>query len=124
MAYYYYVFEYTVYREFKVESAHFPGQSHTWCLTSWLQYGYERSNELFFKHMAKALDFLIVIAKNRLISNRFSVKNGFKSVYRSFIRMVDMVIGLPAMSKIPYGDKLVDKENKFLVAELVVDVCI
>ena len=47
---------------------------------------------------------------------------GIRSVYTGSVRLVDMLIGLPAMRVVPYDEKLAEEERKFLVAELTVDV--
>ena len=107
--------------EFEVKSIHFPGQTHKWRLARWLQLGYEKSNEYFFQNLATALRLLIITAKDRIISNKFSLVAGAKSMYKGSVRLVDMLIGLPAMNVLPYATELADEERKFLVAELKID---
>ena len=108
--------------EFEVNSNHFPGQTHKWRLAAWLQLGYARSNEYFFQNLSTALKLIIVTAKNRIASNKFSMLEGARSIYRGTVRLVDMLIGLPAMRVLPYDTELADEERKFLIAELRVDV--
>ncbi len=86
-----------------------------------MQLGYAKSNEYFFQNLATALKLLIITAKNRIVSNRFSLTAGAKSMYRGSVRLIDMLIGLPAMCVLPYETELADEERKFLVAELTVD---
>ena len=97
------------------------GQTHKWRLARWLQLGYEKSNEYFYQNLATALKLLIVVAKNRIISNRFSLVDGFRSIAKGSSRLLDMLIGLPALRVVPYEVELANEERKFLVADLLVD---
>lgn len=85
--------------KFEVESQHFPGKTHKWVLARWLQKGYKNSNESFYsvsyyinrfffkfsiyskylKDIAKSLHLLIITAKNRFFSNKFSILQGLKA---------------------------------------------
>ncbi len=91
-------------------------------MARWLQLGYDGSNEYFFQNLSTALKLLIITAKNRITSNKFSMVEGIRSVYIGSVRLVDMLIGLPAMCEVSYEEELAEEERKFLVAELTVDV--
>jgi hypothetical protein len=105
--------------EFEVESVQFPGQKHVWRLASWLQLGSVRSNDALLDNLSTSLS-LLYNAKNRVFSDRLSIKQGVKSIYRGTTRLVDMLIGLPAFQD--NNDESWDNEAEHLVAELTVDV--
>jgi hypothetical protein len=105
--------------EFDVPSLNFPGQTHKWRLTKLLQVGTERANKDFFNMLSTVLKLIIITAKRRFTSKKFSIKAGFKSIWNGIVKFFDMLIGLPLMEIVPYD--LDTKERKFLVSELRVD---
>lgn len=53
--------------EFEVPSRHFPGQTHVWRVSGWLQRGRERAREELYHHIARALALVVVTARDRLL---------------------------------------------------------
>lgn len=105
--------------EFDVPSLNFPGQTHKWRLTKLLQVGTERSNKDFYNMLSIALKLVIITAKRRFTSNYFSIKAGFKSIWKGIVKLFDILIGLPSMDIVPYD--LDAEERKFLISELKID---
>ena len=108
--------------EFEVDSMNFPGQKHKWRLHKMLQLGYERSNQGFYKDISKALYLLIVTAKRRFYAKRFSLLQSLKAWKIGITRLIDILIGIPALCVVPYNQKLTFEEESFLIEKLVVDV--
>ena len=64
---------------------------------------------------------MIVTAKRRFFSKTFSLLSAFKSIRCGFVRLLDLLIGLPTMQLEWYAEDLDDENKKFLVAELKID---
>ncbi|KAL3273452.1 hypothetical protein HHI36_014896 [Cryptolaemus montrouzieri] len=105
--------------EFKVESMNFPGQQHCWKLSELLQKGNERSRETFLNDLALSLRFLFVTARGRIFAHYFSVAQSAKALITGFLRIVDLLIGLPSLQTHNLDTKIKEERNKYLVAELV-----
>lgn len=97
----------------------FPGQQHRWKLSQLLQKGTERSYISLLNDLALALRFLVVTAKGRLISHFFSVSEAFKAFLRGFLRIIDLLIGLPSLQAHNLDTKIREERCKYLVAELI-----
>lgn len=105
--------------EFEVESLNFPGQQHRWKLSQLLQKGTERTRDSLLNDMALALRFLFVTAKGRLVSHFFSVSQALKGLLVGFLRIFDILIGIPSLQAHNLDTKIREERCKYLVAELV-----
>ncbi|XP_049817861.1 uncharacterized protein LOC109609412 isoform X1 [Aethina tumida] len=105
--------------EFEVESLNFPGQQHRWRLSQLLQKGTEKSRNSLLNDLALALRFVFVTAKNRIFSHFFSVSQAAKALLTGFLRILDIVIGIPSLQAHNLDAKLREERSKYLVAELV-----
>ena len=76
------------------------------------------------KDLSKALQLLIITAKNRFASSTFSVWSGLKSWSSTLYDLVDLLIGLPHKKVVPYQVQLSEEFQKFLLADLIIDVII
>jgi hypothetical protein len=100
----------------------FPGQIHKWRLAEWLQKGTEKNNIFFNKNLSKAIHLIIITAKSRIASDFFSLTKSLKAWKTGTTRLLDILIGLPAMKVSDYQSKMLEEEQAFLIAELIVDV--
>ncbi len=110
---------------FDVASENFPDKKHTWKLARWLQKGSEKANESFLYDMSQAVGLLIITARNRFISKRFSLLSGIKSWVRSAFNLLDILIGMPRTDEYRFfseiDQKIKDGLQIFLVSDLKVD---
>lgn len=105
-------------REFVVPSLNFPGQTHKWQLSPFLQKGTERSHETLFCDLALAARFVVVTAKSRIVSHFFSVETSAHSFIRGLLKVCNAVVGLPSLLAQDLEHKLIEERCRFLVAEL------
>lgn len=108
---------------FKVPSVHFVDKYHEWKLPRWLQKGSETATYSFFGDLSKALSLIIVTAKNRFVSNKFSLLTGFKAWGTFGFDLVDILIGLPrkSVNTNALNKKLQNELQVLLVKDLKVD---
>ncbi len=108
---------------FDVPSANFPGKFHRWQVHNFLQKGYERSTQGLYNSLSFALRLIIVTAKNRFASNRFSVLSGLKVWKKIFVNTINLLVGLTV--KVTSWNQVEAAVNfhfqKYLLAELTVD---
>ncbi|XP_057659864.1 uncharacterized protein LOC130896097 isoform X1 [Diorhabda carinulata] len=104
---------------FEVESLNFPGQKHKWKLSQFLQKGLLNSNDSLLNDLALAVRFIVVTAKGRLVSHFFSVSRAASALLAGFLRILDVLIGIPSLQAHNLDAKLREERNKYLVAELV-----
>lgn len=69
--------------------------------------------------LALALRFLFVTARNRFVSHFFSVSQAFKALLTGFLRILDILIGIPSLQAHNLDAKIREERSKYLVAELV-----
>ncbi|XP_022835080.1 uncharacterized protein LOC111362612 [Spodoptera litura] len=106
--------------EFEVPSRHFPGQTHVWRVASWLQRGRVRAREDFYRHVARALALIVVVARDRLLRDKpFSVIAGAKSFLQGLHRLLDFAIGMPSLEARDLDKKIREERSRYLVAELI-----
>lgn len=58
-------------------------------------------------------------AKGRLISHFFSISQAVKALLLGFLRILDVLIGIPSLQAHNLEAKIREERNKYLVAELV-----
>ncbi|KAH3866809.1 hypothetical protein DPMN_029932, partial [Dreissena polymorpha] len=104
--------------QFDVPSFNFPGQSHTWRVTRLLQKGTQNANDSLLGDMALALRLLIITAKNRFISNTFSLSQSLKSWGTGVWKLMDIVFGMPSTGSGDLASKMRSERQKYLIAEL------
>jgi len=108
---------------FEVASVNFADKKHTWKLARWLQKGSARANESFLRDLSKAVELLVITARNRFVSRRFSLLSGLRSWRSSASNLIDILVGMPRL-KDRTGEidkKIRDELQKFLVSDLKVD---
>ncbi|XP_043500875.1 uncharacterized protein LOC122523280 isoform X1 [Polistes fuscatus] len=105
--------------EFEVDSINFAGQIHRWRLSALLQRGRDRRREALLRDLALATRFLVVTAKARLVSHCFSVSQSFKAFLTGFLRLLDIIIGVPSLQAHNLDAKIREERCRYLVAELV-----
>jgi len=71
-----------------VASINFPGQTHKWRLTEWLQKGTERNRETLLDDLAFSLQFLLVTGRARLFSHFFSIAESIKAILIGVIKFI------------------------------------
>jgi hypothetical protein len=91
-------------------------------VAQWLQFGTVNSDLLLLKRLSTALGLIIVDAKNRLVSNKFSLVNSIRTWRISFKRLLHILFGLPEMRTVSFNMEMLTEEQMFLTEELVVDV--
>lgn len=99
-------------------SINFPGQTHKWQLSQFLQKGNDRSYDTLLFDLARAARFVVVTARCRIFGHFFSVKNAAKSLLMGFIKICNALIGLPSLLAQDLDSKLIEERCRFLVAEL------
>lgn len=107
-----------------MESLNFPGQQHRWKLSQLLQKGVERMRDSLLDDLALALQFIVVTAKNRLVSHFFSVSESVRFFLKGLLRILDFLVGLPSLQAHNLDTKIKEERCKYLVAELVCRVSI
>ncbi|XP_014234034.1 uncharacterized protein LOC106657177 isoform X1 [Trichogramma pretiosum] len=107
------------YGEFEVESLNFPGQQHRWRLSGLLQRGRDRRREALLRDLALAARFIVVTAKNRLVSHCFSVRESAKALVAGTLRLLDICVGVPSLEAQYLDHKIAEERCRYLVAELV-----
>ncbi|XP_063981609.1 uncharacterized protein LOC135164835 isoform X2 [Diachasmimorpha longicaudata] len=105
--------------EFEVDSINFTGQTHRWRLSGLLQRGRDRRMETLLNDLALATRFLVVTARARLISHCFSISQSLKALLTGFLRLLDMVIGVPSLQAQNLEGKIREERCRYLVAELI-----
>lgn len=58
-------------------------------------------------------------AKGRLVSHFFSVSQAARALLRGFLRILDILIGIPSLQAHNLDAKIREERNKYLVAELL-----
>ncbi|XP_018330268.1 uncharacterized protein LOC108740446 isoform X2 [Agrilus planipennis] len=105
--------------EFEVDSLNFPGQQHRWKLSEFLQKGTVRSRDSLLNDLAIALRLLLITSKGRIVSHFFSVRQALKALLQGFLRIIDLLIGIPSLQTQNLDTKIKEERCKYLVAELV-----
>ncbi|XP_033755704.1 uncharacterized protein LOC117338457 [Pecten maximus] len=106
------------YGQFEVDSINFPGQVHKWRLTRLLQKGSLTAQDSLLNDMALVLRLLIITARNRFVSHFFSVSNSFRGLGLGFMKILDILIGVPSTTSGDLDGKIQDEHMRYLVAEL------
>nr|XP_045593779.1 uncharacterized protein LOC123755315 isoform X1 [Procambarus clarkii] len=104
--------------EFEVESLHFPGQTHRWQVSGWLQKGCEKAHNSLLDDIALALSLIVVTAKNRLSSPLFSLSNSLHSVWQGILMLVDLALGIPWVQAHNLEARMKEERCSYLVQEL------
>ncbi|XP_047995718.1 uncharacterized protein LOC125233682 [Leguminivora glycinivorella] len=106
--------------EFEVPSRHFPGQTHVWRVSGWLQRGRSRAREELYGHVARACSLVVVVARDRLLKNEpLSVLAGAESLLAGLHRLMDLIIGMPSLEAKDLEKKIREERSRYLVAELI-----
>lgn len=84
-----------------------------------MQKGTENSDDSLLNDLALALRFIFVTAKGRLVSHFFSVSQAIRALLRGFLRILDIIIGIPSLQAHNLDAKIREERNKYLVAELL-----
>ncbi|XP_069125487.1 uncharacterized protein [Argopecten irradians] len=106
------------YGQFEVDSINFPGQVHKWRLSRLLQKGSLTAQDSLLNDMALVLRLLIITARNRFVSHFFSVSNSFRGLGIGFMKILDILIGVPSTTSGDLDSKIQDEHMRYLVAEL------
>lgn len=106
-------------REFDVPSLHFPGQVHKWRLSQLLQKGTLRAHDSFLSDLALAARFLVITAKGRVFSHFLSIANALNALLQAIIKLIDMLVGVPALLAHNLDYKIREERCRFLIAELI-----
>ncbi|KAK4293817.1 hypothetical protein Pmani_033507 [Petrolisthes manimaculis] len=104
--------------EFEVESLHFPGQTHRWRVSGWLQKGCERAHDSLLDDTALALSLLVVTARNRISSPLFSLSHSLQSVWQGILMLVDLAVGIPWVQAHNLEARMKEERCSYLVQEL------
>ncbi|CAF0727699.1 unnamed protein product [Didymodactylos carnosus] len=112
--------------EFEVDSNYFPGQKHRWALSALLQTGTEKAHAIFYKELSWSLYLLIIFARDRILSNCFSLKAALRSWKHGLLTLLgryyeaqNTLIGLPANKSDGLNEQINNERKKFLVIELL-----
>lgn len=106
------------FRQFCVPSINFEGQNHLWQLHTLLQKGKCPTKDTFNDDIAMSIKFLIVIAKERIIGDVFSMKSSLRSLLRGVVNVLDICIGMPSLKTHNLKKRVIEERAKFLIAEL------
>lgn len=111
--------KYLTHRKFEVASLNFPGQVHVWRLSQFLQKGSSEAHTSLLNDLALAARFIIVTAKLRLFGHFFSVAHAARAMIKGFLRLIDMLVGIPSLLAHDLDYKIKEERCRFLVAELL-----
>lgn len=89
-----------------------------WQLHTLLQKGKCPTKDAFNDDIAMSIKFLIVIAKERIIGNFFSMKSSLRSLLRGILNVLDIFIGMPSLKTHNLKKRVIEERAKFLIAEL------
>lgn len=84
-----------------------------------LQKGTERANDSLLSDLALAARFLVVTAKARLLGHFFSIAHALGALLRGFIKIIDLIVGVPSLLAHNLDYKIKEERCRFLIAELV-----
>lgn len=104
--------------EFEVPSLNFPGQVHLWRLSQLLQKGSLPTKETLLEDLALAAQFIVITARARIIGHFFSVKEAAKALMAGFLKLIDMVVGVPSLLAHNLENKVKEERCRYLIAEL------
>ncbi|XP_037776345.1 uncharacterized protein LOC119573262 isoform X2 [Penaeus monodon] len=104
--------------EFEVESLHFPGQTHRWQVSGWLQKGSEKAHNSLLDDVALALSLIVVTAKNRVASPLFSLSHSLHSLWQGILMLVDLAVGIPWVQAHNLEARMKEERCSYLVQEL------
>lgn len=104
--------------EFDVESVRFAGQKHVWRVTKLLQKGTVATNSAFLSDCAKAVRFIVILARNRLVSDSWSVRDALNQILKALVTLADALVGLPHSTNGDMESKIEEERLKYAVAEL------
>ncbi|KAG5443508.1 hypothetical protein CSKR_101068 [Clonorchis sinensis] len=106
---------------FDVGSANFPGEVHTWKISSFFLKGTENIREAFKEDLYRALAQLVIYAHDRIVSEHFSVRCGLSAFCRDFFCMtIDLLFGWPSINHGDVDAKLMEERLRFITCELSV----
>ncbi|GIX77959.1 uncharacterized protein CEXT_493501 [Caerostris extrusa] len=105
---------------FEVESMNFPGQVHKWQLSQLLQKGVHNIHDTLLQDIALSVHLIVVTARNRLISDFFSVSQSVRAFIHGLAILLDAFIGIPSLSAKNLDIRIQEERSKYLVAELTV----
>ncbi|XP_055949382.1 uncharacterized protein LOC129983778 [Argiope bruennichi] len=105
---------------FEVESMNFPGQVHKWQLSQLLQKGVHNIHDTLLQDIALSVHLIVVTARNRLISDFFSVSQSVRAFIHGLAILLDAFIGVPSLSAKNLEIRIQEERSKYLVAELTV----
>ena len=78
---------------FSVPSKNFPGATHCWKITQFLQRGNELSNNDFKAFLARAYYFTFFVARNRVIGRVLSIRDAVENIGYAFHFVYNSLIG-------------------------------
>lgn len=100
-------------------SLNFPGKVHRWRVSQWLQKGYLCSKETLLNDLARAARFIVITGKYRISGNFFSVFESARSLFKGFLKLIDMIIGIPLLLTSNFDYQIKEERCQYLVAELI-----
>lgn len=92
---------------------------HKWRLSQLLQKGTLRAHDSFLSDLALAARFLVITAKGRVCSHFLSIANALNALLQSLVKLIDMLVGVPALLAYNLDYKICEERCRFLIAELV-----
>lgn len=100
-------------------SLNFPGQTHRWRLSQFLQKGNQRTRDTLLRDLALAAHFIFITAKSRISGPFFSVIESARALLRGLLLLVDMAVGIPSLLAHDLDSKIERERCRYLVAELI-----
>lgn len=92
---------------------------HRWKLAQFLQKGSKPTRETLLNDLALAARFIVITARNRIIGDCFSVKGTAKALLAGFLKLIDLVVGLPSLQSENIEDKMKEERRRYLIEEVV-----
>lgn len=92
---------------------------HRWRLSQFLQKGSECTKDSLLSDLSLAARFIVITGWARLVGHFFSCAHALRAVLNGFIKLIDMIVGVPSLLAHNLDNKIKEERCRFLVAELV-----
>lgn len=76
------------------------------------------TKETLLEDLALAAQFIVITARARIIGHFFSVKEAAKALMAGFLKLIDMVVGVPSLLAHNLENKVREERCGYLIAEL------
>lgn len=76
------------------------------------------TKETLLEDLALAAQFIVITARARIVGHFFSVKEAAKALVAGFLKLIDMIVGVPSLLAHNLENKVKEERCRYLIAEL------